>query len=377
MSATVWNRLCLIFSSVGIFITTYLTMSEIWNLEVACGGSTGCASVLSSAQARIGPIPVAAIGLLGYLALAGLSIYRTLGPASLRPILTKVGLGIASFGLVASGYFMFVSLDVLNAFCKWCTASAITMFLLFVCHLFLAQSEDTVPRPRRRELPFFIASLVIFLLAFPVRMIDAVQAQQVSDLVDTSALPTTIEGLIPAGAHSMGGNDTAPVTIVEFGDLLCPHCKKSFEKFSKVVQQSNGNVRFVFRHFPLMNLQGHELALMGAMISEVAGEKNHFWDFLSEMYSVDNGPSLTKDDLFRFASVAGVDTNTLDHRLQDENDPIYKAVLRDIHDGGKLNIKSTPTLIIAYQNEKPISGDSNRIEELLSQPPFNKYVKGL
>ncbi len=284
---------------------------------------------------------------------------------------------MASFGLAASGYFIFVSIDVVNATCKWCMASAITMLLLFVCHLFLAQSEDTVPRPRRTELPFFIAGIVIFLLAFPVRMIDAVQARQVSDQVDASALPPTIDGLIPAGAHSMGGNGSAPVTIVEFGDLLCPHCKKSFQKFSKVVQESNGQVRFIFRHFPLMKTQGHELALMAAMISEVAAEKGHFWDFLSEMYSVDDGSTLTKDDLYKFAAQVGINSNTLDERMQNSNDPIYKAVLRDLHDGGKMNIHVTPTLFIAYQNGKPITGDSNKIEDDLTQPPFRQYVRGL
>jgi protein-disulfide isomerase len=175
----------------------------------------------------------------------------------------------------------------------------------------------------------------------------------------------------------MGGNEKAPVTIVEFGDLLCPHCKKSFDTFSKVVAASNDNVRFVFRHFPLMKTPGHELALMAAMVSEVAAEKDHFWDFLSEMYSVDNGSELTKDDIYKYASQVGVNVDTLDQRLQDENDPIYKTVLRDIKEGGKLGISSTPTLVVSYQNQKPIEGDANTIHDVLSAAPYNQYVKGL
>jgi protein-disulfide isomerase len=364
-------------TSGGLFVTLYLTISHYRNLDVACGGSGGCTKVLTSSYANIGPIPVAVIGLLGYLLLGGFGMARILGPVQMRPLLTKLGLIVSSFGLAASAIFIFISIDIIGDTCKWCLASATIMALLFFSHLMLSRNQDSEPRARRPELPNLIACAIVVLAVIPVRMMDLNQAKVESeDIIQKGKLPDSIDALIPKGAHTEGP-DNAPVTIVEFGDLTCPHCKEAYDIFDAVMKQSGGNIRFVFRHYPLYNLQGHQYALITALISEMAAEKGQFWQFVKEMYSVEDAETLTEQDIDQMAQKVGLDPAVVAKRSQDTNDPIYKAVLRDMNDGRHLGVQGTPTLIIAFKGSKPFAGKLNTVEEALAEPPYSKYVKGL
>jgi len=350
----------------------------MFNLEVVCGGAAGCEKVLTSPYATFGPVPVAVIGLFGYLILAGLALARILGPGANRPKLTQAGLAFSSLGLLASAYFIYVSIDIIGDTCKWCLSSAVIMLLSFLSHLFLTQKEDEAPRPRRGELPALVVCALVVLAVIPVRIIDMKNAKiESSDVVNKQLMPATIAELVPANAH-MIGDANAPVTIIEFGDLTCPHCKESYHIFTKILKQSGSqNVRFIFRHFPLVNTPGHQWAAIAAMISEIAGESNHFWTFVDEMYSVDDASQLSMGDMRDLAEKAGVPIQTLNQRCQDTNDPIYKAVVADMKQGGDIGVHSTPTIIIAFKNGKPVAGNYKEIEDILQLPPYNKYVKGI
>lgn len=58
-------------SSFGTALTGYLTWSKLTNNHVVCPLS-GCTSILSSPYAQIGPVPLSALGLLGYATVASL-----------------------------------------------------------------------------------------------------------------------------------------------------------------------------------------------------------------------------------------------------------------------------------------------------------------
>jgi protein-disulfide isomerase len=50
------------------------------------------------------------------------------------------------------------------------------------------------------------------------------------------------------------GPANAPVTLVEYGDYECPHCGLSHPIVNAVREQFSGDLRFVFRHFPLKQI---------------------------------------------------------------------------------------------------------------------------
>jgi uncharacterized membrane protein len=101
---------------------------------VICGIGN-CEAVQNSPYARIGPVPVAALGVLGYLGLLILS-FMGLQPSSRafrRLPLGLLGGGIA--GLAFSAYLTYLEAFVIHAWCQWCVSSAIIMALAFLASL--------------------------------------------------------------------------------------------------------------------------------------------------------------------------------------------------------------------------------------------------
>ncbi len=113
--------LCLI----GIGIAGYLTYVHYAGLKVLCLSSGGCETVQASTYAKLDGIPVAVLGLGGYvLILASLAIRGDIGRAT--------GFGIALIGFLFSAYLTYRELFTIKAICQWCVSSAVLMTLLLI-----------------------------------------------------------------------------------------------------------------------------------------------------------------------------------------------------------------------------------------------------
>jgi uncharacterized membrane protein len=110
---------------IGIGIAGYLTYVHYEGLKVLCLASGGCETVQSSQYAKLGGIPVAVLGLAGYVTiLASLAIRGDTGRA--------VGFGIALIGFLFSMYLTYRELFTIKAICQWCVASAVLMTALAI-----------------------------------------------------------------------------------------------------------------------------------------------------------------------------------------------------------------------------------------------------
>ena len=80
------------------------------------------------------------------------------------------------------------------------------------------------------------------------------------------------------------GPADAPVTIVEFSDLQCPHCKEAQPVFEKLMAEEP-NVRLVFQNFPLA-IPAHDWAAKGAAYADCMGASSNdaFWKFIHGVY---------------------------------------------------------------------------------------------
>lgn len=76
------------------------------------------------------------------------------------------------------------------------------------------------------------------------------------------------------------GNADAKVTIIEYADFECPFCKGFQPTLKRIVQESNGNVRWIYRNFPLINLHQHafEKAVAAECIAKIKGN-DAFWKY--------------------------------------------------------------------------------------------------
>ena len=74
--------------------------------------------------------------------------------------------------------------------------------------------------------------------------------------------------------HVLGLAD-APVTLVEYGDFQCPHCRAAHFYLKNVLATVRDEMRFVFRHMPLTQI--HPMAQLAAEAAEAAGAQGKFW----------------------------------------------------------------------------------------------------
>jgi uncharacterized membrane protein len=120
--------LSFVLGIIGLGIASYLTWSHLFSQETAClaGAGWNCELVQHSYYSTLGPIPVAYLGLAGYIA-----IFVVLLLESQIPRARIVIFAFTLFGLLFSGYLTSIEAFVLHAWCIWCVMSAITMTLLF------------------------------------------------------------------------------------------------------------------------------------------------------------------------------------------------------------------------------------------------------
>ena len=119
-------------SVLGIAISGYLTWTHYSGAPVYCGTSGSCELVNNSRFAFIGPIPVALLGLIGYLIILVLSL---IPPNDDRPWPEVLRFGVALIGVLFQWYLFYIEAAVLHAFCYWCIASQITITLIFILSL--------------------------------------------------------------------------------------------------------------------------------------------------------------------------------------------------------------------------------------------------
>jgi uncharacterized membrane protein len=110
----------------GLAIAGYLTYVHYAGLEPFCvAGGGGCEKVQNSRWAELAGVPVAVLGLIGYLAIL-LSLVLPEEPGRLAAAF------VALVGVGFSAWLTYVELVKIDAICQWCVASAIVMVLLAV-----------------------------------------------------------------------------------------------------------------------------------------------------------------------------------------------------------------------------------------------------
>ncbi len=134
----------------------------------------------------------------------------------------------------------------------------------------------------------------------------------------------------PAGAR---------VTIVEFADFQCPYCSRAAHTVDGVLTAYSGQVRLVFRHFPL---SFHEKAPLAAEAAACADEQGRFWAYHDVLF--DHQDALEASDLQAHALTAGLDAAKFTACLSSGR--AKKAVERDMEVGKRLGITGTPAFFI-------------------------------
>jgi protein-disulfide isomerase len=143
------------------------------------------------------------------------------------------------------------------------------------------------------------------------------------------------------------GNPNAPVTIIEYASLTCPHCRNYHAKvFPKVKRQyvDTGKVRYIIREFPIGRTAG-----TAAIVTRCAPEKKYL--FLTEAYLSRQGEWVSQevrpDAIYKVAKSSGMSRETFDKCLS--NQTIIDGLTEVKQRGRKYGVIGTPTLFINGQ----------------------------
>jgi uncharacterized membrane protein len=112
-------------ATVGLGIAAYLTIVHYAGGSPVCAIAHGCATVQKSSYAEVVGVPVALLGLLGYVAIL-VSLLRDDELA--RTVTALLTLG----GFAFSAWLTYVEIARIEAICIWCVGSAICMTLLAI-----------------------------------------------------------------------------------------------------------------------------------------------------------------------------------------------------------------------------------------------------
>jgi len=87
--------------------------------------------------------------------------------------------------------------------------------------------------------------------------------------------------------HILGDITKAQVTIIEYSDFECPFCARFHPILEKIVSESNGNVAWVYRNFPLVQIHQHamERAIAAECVAKIKGN-NAFWKYADLLFKL-------------------------------------------------------------------------------------------
>jgi protein-disulfide isomerase len=217
----------------------------------------------------------------------------------------------------------------------------------------------------RREL---FKATAVFVLVEAAPLGAAVQYLTTTAKADDTPSPGDLATAGPDGDVVLGSNK-APVTVIEYASMTCPHCARfSATTFPELKQRyiETGKVRFIMREFPL-----DAVAASGFMLARCAGNDNDKYMAIVETLFARQSEWMVREPLPPLKSIAkqfGFTEDSFNQCLANQKLLDDIQGVRD-HAVKKLGVKSTPTFFI---NGKKLLGDVS-IEAMAKE--IDPYLK--
>jgi predicted DsbA family dithiol-disulfide isomerase len=135
------------------------------------------------------------------------------------------------------------------------------------------------------------------------------------------------------------GSPGAPVTIVEFVDYECPHCRRVQPVLRQILDEYRDEVKVLFKHYPLGS---HTNAGLAAEAATAAHKQGKFWAYNDKLWNISD--SLSPAGMEQIAKDVGLDVTKW--RADFESEAVKARVQKDRQQGEALAIAATPTIYI-------------------------------
>ncbi len=218
-------------------------------------------------------------------------------------------------------------------------------------------------QPKRRTLMQRLTRGPVLLAAAIAGAVAVVVVVIVVSLVTQSS--NSIERLPDVDvAGRTRGDPEAPVTIIEFADFQCLHCKDYTTTTAEEVEReyvANGLVKVEFRNMIVINSD----SVLAAEAAMCASDQDKFWEYHDLLFEK-QGTGISGDRLKRFAGDLGLDQTAFDQCYDSRQHE--QEVIDETEAAKDLGVRSTPTLFIQ------VTG-SDDYETVVGAKPFDEVQK--
>jgi uncharacterized membrane protein len=130
----------LVLAVIGLAVASYLTYIHYAGIKPLCGtNGGGCEIVQTSVYSKLAGVPVALIGLLGYIAILG----SVLVPETENSRLATMAFTLVGFGF--SAYLTYRELFSIHHICEYCVSSAVIVTILMCLSIWRFLRGDPTP----------------------------------------------------------------------------------------------------------------------------------------------------------------------------------------------------------------------------------------
>lgn len=133
------------------------------------------------------------------------------------------------------------------------------------------------------------------------------------------------------------GNKKAKVTVVEFADYKCPHCKEASKLFKKIYSKYDKTVQFVYADYSII-----KDSFKIAEAAYCAGKQGKYWEFNEKAF--EEQEKLNDAYVLEIAKKSGINESSFKKCIKNRDG--QKIVEKGLAEGKKIGVTSTPTIFI-------------------------------
>jgi protein-disulfide isomerase/uncharacterized membrane protein len=333
----------------------------------AVSEQVNCETVAQSPYSVALGLPISVWGLLAYVAMGFLACWG-LTSRRLHPLWPRGLLALMfTLSLLVSLVLGAISFTRIDSMCLFCMGSYAVNLALFVLGALLVRRSEASPLALVAADLGALASRPVMAGAFGLCAAVVVAALMLAvppywEHPAWRDLPVLPEGVDGVGHHWIGAK-SPKVTVVEFSDYECPHCRRAHKEMRLLAARRPDDVRLVHRHFPLdracnpqVKRKFHERACEFARAAECAGEQDRFWAMNDALFSLQEGGRAEDLDPELVAVQLGLDRSAFVDCMSGAK--ARARVDADVAEAAKRGVAGTPTYFVgeqAYPGGIPLS----------------------
>ena len=323
------------------------------------GEAVNCETVAASSYSQVFGVPISVWGLFAYGVLLVLALAGTRRDDEGTPLgLPLFLLAWGAAGLAATLVLAYISFTLIASFCLLCAALYAVNLVVFGLAIGRVLRTGGLRAAVRRDLgrlagqPVVSAAVALALLGislglvlgYPRFQLEAAEPpEEIADEACDSG-NRTIEGF------SYFGGQNAKVTIEEYSDYQCGHCRNAHYLLRKLIStEYPERVRLIHRHYPLdeachpqMKKPFHTRACAASQAAICADRQGKFWEYNDLLFA--NGRALEKKHLVGYARNLELDVSVFERCLVDPH--TETELQRDLRDGIGWGVRGTPCFVV-------------------------------